>query len=299
MKVNRSGRSAGMGLGLGLGLERGEPPASGPAVALPAGSPRVSVVIPAKNEARNLPWVLRSLPGGLHEVILVDGHSVDATVETARLHRPDIVVVPQTRRGKGNALACGFAACTGDIVVMLDADGSAHPAEIADFVRALVNGADFAKGSRYLPGGGSSDLTRLRSLGNTVLNLLANRLYRTSYTDLCYGYNAFWRRCVKAFGLPPVEGTEPVVGDGFEIETLLTVRVAQARLAVAEVPSYEFDRLHGESNLQAVGDGWRVLRVILSERRAEATRRAHHRLAATVDHFEQHAPDLNPSAGGN
>jgi CelD/BcsL family acetyltransferase involved in cellulose biosynthesis len=233
---------------------------------LPPGSPRVSVVIPAKNEARNLPWVLEHLPGGLHEVILVDGGSVDDTVAVACEHRPDIVVVRQTRRGKGNALACGFAACTGEVIVMLDADGSAHPAEISDFLRALTSGADFAKGSRFLTGGGSSDLTRLRSAGNGFLNFLTNRLYRTSYTDLCYGYNAFWARCVKSFELPPVDGADPVLGDGFEIETLITVRVGAARLAVTEVPSYEHDRIHGESNLNTFRDGWRVLRTLLRER---------------------------------
>lgn len=232
---------------------------------LPADSPRVSVVIPAKNEARNLPWVLGSLPGGLHEVILVDGGSVDDTVGVARSHRPDLRVVQQTRKGKGNALACGFAACTGDVIVMLDADGSAHPGEIAAFLSALTAGADFAKGSRFLAGGGSSDLTRLRSLGNGLLNFLTNRLYDTAYTDLCYGYNAFWAHCREAFGLPPVEGAEPVLGDGFEIETLITVRVGAARLAVTEVPSYEHDRMHGESNLNALRDGLRVLFVILQD----------------------------------
>ena len=242
---------------------RAEAPAVPP---LPPGSPRVSVVIPAKNEARNLPWVLENLPVGLHEVILVDGISVDDTVAVAREHRPDIVVVEQTRRGKGNALACGFAACTGEVIVMLDADGSAHPGEISTFLRALTSGADFAKGSRFLATGGSSDLTWLRTAGNGFLNFLTNCLYRTSYTDLCYGYNAFWAHCVKAFDLPPVDGDAPVLGDGFEIETLITVRVGVARLAVAEVPSFEHDRIHGESNLNAFRDGWRVLRTLIRER---------------------------------
>jgi glycosyltransferase involved in cell wall biosynthesis len=276
--------------------------------ALPPGSPRVSVVIPAKNEARNLPWVLDNLPAGLHEVVLVDGASVDDTVGTALRHRPDTVVVKQTRHGKGNALACGFSACTGDVIVMLDADGSAHPHEIVDFVAALVGGADFAKGSRFLHGGGSTDLTRFRSLGNAALNFLVNRLYQTSYTDLCYGYNAFWARRVKVLDLPPVEGTTPALGDGFEIETLITLRVAAARLRVAEVASFEHDRIHGESNLNAMRDGWRVLRTIVRERRASAGRAAHTGAAVTadrVDHIDHHhvphqhtAIDMRASAGG-
>ena len=93
-------------------------------------APTVSVVIPAKNEAKNLPHVLAALPGGLHEVILVDGDSTDDTIAVARACFPDIVVIGQTRKGKGNALACGFAAATGDFIVMIDADGSTDPAEI-------------------------------------------------------------------------------------------------------------------------------------------------------------------------
>src|SRR5690348_13195369 len=103
---------------------------------------RVSVVIPARNEAQNLPHVLEALPAGLHEVILVDGQSTDDTIAVALRACPDVKIVQQTRRGKGNALACGFAHVTGDIVATLDGDGSADPAEITGFVDALLAGAD-------------------------------------------------------------------------------------------------------------------------------------------------------------
>jgi len=229
--------------------------------------PRVSVVIPALNEARNLPHVFGRLPGDLHEVILVDGRSTDDTVAVARALRPDVTVIHQTRRGKGNALACGFAACTGDIIVMIDADGSTDPAEIPAFVAALVAGADFAKGSRFVEGGGSSDITPVRRAGNYGLNVLTNVLNGTRFTDLCYGYNAFWRSCLDALGLTPGGSSDEMRwGDGFEIETIINVRVARAGLTVAEVPSFERERVHGESNLNAVSDGLRVLRSIARER---------------------------------
>ncbi|HEU5332444.1 MAG TPA: glycosyltransferase family 2 protein [Actinocrinis sp.] len=244
------------------------------AQALPSGSPRVSVVIPAKNEAANLPGVLGQLPPGLHEVILVDGHSVDGTVRAGLDARPDLVVVRQTRRGKGNALACGFAACTGEVAVMLDADGSADPAEIARFVEALRGGADFVKGSRYLARGGSEDFSVLRRVGNTALVFLMNRLYHTHYSDLCYGYNAFWTRCLRSLALPATEGAEPAYGDGFEIETLLAARAASAGLDIAEVPSFERVRWCGASNLNTWRDGWRVLRTMLRERPGRARRHA-------------------------
>jgi hypothetical protein len=219
--------------------------------------PRISVVIPAINEARNLPHVLADLPADVFEVVLVDGRSTDGTAEIARAHYPTVRIVGQSGRGKGDALASGFAAARGDIIVMLDADGSADPAEIPRFVDALRSGADFAKGSRFADGGGSSDITVLRSLGNRLLVGLVNVLYRTDYSDLCYGYNAFWSRCLERIN---------VDCNGFEVETLINIRVAKANLRVTEVPSFERDRLFGESNLRTFRDGFRVLRTIVSER---------------------------------
>ena len=232
--------------------------------------PKVSVVIPTLNEARNLPHVFSKLPPALHEVIIVDGHSVDDTVATARRLRPGVRIIKQSRSGKGNALACGFAAATGDIIAMVDADGSADPGEIAAFVEALMDGADYAKGTRFAAGGGSSDITRLRKAGNWVLSGMVNVLCGTRYSDLCYGYNVFWRRHVPVFGLDaespaPADGTR-LWGDGFEVETLINIRVAQAELTVKEVASYEHSRIHGVSNLNAFSDGLRVLRTILVER---------------------------------
>ena len=163
--------------------------------------PTVSIVIPAKNEALNLPHVFSALDVERYEVILVDGDSIDDTVEVARSLCPDITVVGQTRKGKGNALACGFAVAQGDFIVMLDADGSTDPAEIPRFVEALKQGADFAKGSRFMPGAGSSDISRLRQVGNYFLNKIVNLIYGTRYTDLCYGYNAFRRECLSVMDL--------------------------------------------------------------------------------------------------
>ncbi len=225
----------------------------------------VSVVIAALNEERNLPYVFARLPEGLHEVIVVDGNSTDDTVATARRLRPDVRIVAQSGKGKGNALAEGFAACTGEIVVALDADGSTDAAEIPRFVSALCNGADFVKGSRFAQGGASSDITFTRSLGNRALNAIVNVLYGTHYTDLCYGYNAFWASC-----LPYIR----VDCDGFEVETLINVRIAKAGLVVHEVPSFERPRIHGRSNLNAVRDGTRVLRTIALERVSASSRRS-------------------------
>jgi glycosyltransferase involved in cell wall biosynthesis len=245
-------------------------------------TPTISVVIPTLNEAANLPHVLTRIPESVDEVVLVDGHSIDDTIVVARTIRPDIRVVLQDGRGKGNALACGFAAAQGSIIVMLDADGSTDPAEIDAFVAPLLAGHDFVKGSRFLGAGGSEDITGVRRAGNRALLALLNVLYGTRYTDLCYGYNAFWRTC-----LPHMS----VNCDGFEVETLITARVARAGLSVVEVPSVEHERLHGVSNLNAVPDGMRVLRTILRERvRRVGTRR---RAANTWQPTFRECPPVN------
>jgi glycosyltransferase involved in cell wall biosynthesis len=236
--------------------------------------PTVSIVIPAKNEALNLPHVFAAFDAEDYEVILVDGNSVDDTVEVARQLCPHIKVVGQTRKGKGNALACGFAEAGGDFIVMLDADGSTDPAEIPRFVDALKQGADFAKGSRFMPGAGSSDISRLRQLGNYFLNKIVNLIYGTRYTDLCYGYNAFRRECLSIMDLEVGDDSTDLGamrwGDGFEVETLINVRIAKAGLVVAEVPSFEHSRHFGDSNLNAFSDGIRVLRTIHAERKRGA-----------------------------
>jgi glycosyltransferase involved in cell wall biosynthesis len=214
-------------------------------------------VIPTLNEARNIPIVLAELPGNVDEVVIVDGHSTDETVSAARAARPDATVIMQSGRGKGDALRCGFEAACGDILVMMDADGSADPAEIPRFLRALEDGADFAKGTRFADDGGSADITRTRQAGNRVLSATVNALYGTSYTDLCYGYNAVGRRCRPTLGIDC---------PGFEVETLINIRIGRAGLNVTEVPSFERDRIHGESNLRTFRDGARVLRTIVRER---------------------------------
>ncbi|WP_405815283.1 glycosyltransferase family 2 protein [Streptomyces sp. NBC_01390] len=220
-------------------------------------APPVSVVIPAMNEAENLPYVFKTLPDWIHEVVLVDGNSTDDTVEVARGLWPDVKVVEQQGKGKGDALITGFEACTGDIIVMVDADGSADGEEIVSYVSALVSGADFAKGSRFANGGGTDDMTPVRKLGNWALCTVVNKKFGARYTDLCYGYNAFWRHCLDKIDLDCT---------GFEIETLINIRVVKAGLKVQEIPSHEYLRIHGTSNLRAVHDGLRVLRVILKER---------------------------------
>ena len=219
--------------------------------------PKVTLVIPTLNEAENLKLLLPRIPAWVHEILIVDGRSTDGTPEVARQGPTSVRVVMEPRKGKGAALRAGFAAATGDLIVMLDADGSMDPEEIVLFVAALMAGADFAKESRFMQGAGTSDMTLFRRAGNLGLTLFLRMLYGSSFSDLCYGYMAFWTKHV-----PLLESQ----CDGFEIETLINVRALKGRLKIMEVASFESERIFGESNLRAIPDGWRVLKTIVRER---------------------------------
>jgi glycosyltransferase involved in cell wall biosynthesis len=219
--------------------------------------PRVSFVVPTLNEAKNLPWLLPRIPNWAHEVVIVDGRSTDDTVAVARRLREDVKVVMEPRRGKGAALQAGFRAVTGDIIVMLDADGSMVPEEAMVFVSALMAGADLVKGSRFIQGAGTDDMPLFRMTGNWILTLTVRLLYGGCFSDLCYGYIAFWTKHLTALNCDC---------DGFEVETLINVRALKNRLNIIEVASFEAPRISGVSNLRAIPDGWRVLKTILRER---------------------------------
>ena len=220
---------------------------------LEAKKPKITLIIPALNEEKNLPHLLPKIPPVIDEVLLVDGRSTDRTMELAKVLRPDIRLLSQDGKGKGNAIKYGVKQATGDIVVMLDADVSMNPEEIPCFIEPLLKGYDFVKGSRFLPNGGTTDMESYRRFANKVFIFLVNRLFGGRYTDLCYGYNAFWRDTFQVM---------EITSDGFEIETEMNIKALKAGLKVTEVPSYEEPRLNGVSNLKSFRDGMRILRTI-------------------------------------
>ena len=154
-------------------------------------------------------------------------------------------------------MRAGYRAATSEIVIILDADGSNDPREIPRFVSALMQGSDMVKGSRFCHSGGTTDMPRIRKWGNAAFVQMVNLLYGTKYTDLCYGYHAFWRYCLDYIDIEQV--------NGFEIDTSLYLKAMQARLRLTEVPSFEGYRFHGYGKLRTIPDGWRVLKTIVKE----------------------------------
>lgn len=224
----------------------------------PLHRPMVSLIIPTLNEAKNLPLVLPYIPlNWVDEVVLVDGRSTDGTVEVARQIMPSIHVVLEKKKGKGAAMKAGYESSRGDILIVMDADGSNDPREIPRFIRPLLEGADFVKGSRFATGGGTTDMPRFRVAGNMGFVIMSNQLFGVRWTDLCYGFHAFWRHCLKDIDLTSF--------DGFEIDTALYLQAAHRKLKIVEVPSFEGYRFYGIGKLKTIPDGWRVLKTIMRE----------------------------------
>jgi glycosyltransferase involved in cell wall biosynthesis len=217
----------------------------------------VTVVVPALNEEESLPHVLPLIPTWVHEIILVDGHSQDNTVTVAQQVLPSVRVIRQEGKGKGAALRTGVQVASGDIIVMLDADGSTDPREIPSFVAALLLGADFAKGSRFLQGAGTSDMPFYRQVGNWALTTLTNICFRTRYSDITYGYNAIWRCHSEHLALEI---------DNWAHEIVSSIRLAARGMHVIEVASYEHRRVAGIAKLSTILAGWMILTSILRER---------------------------------
>ncbi len=225
---------------------------------------KISVVVPTLNEAMNIRYVFSNIPGFVDEIVVVDGNSSDGTREEIKRFRNDAKIIVEKPSGKGTAIRTGFKKATGDLIIMMDADGSHDPREIPRLLEPVLDGYDVAKGSRLLRGGGSADLTPFRALGNKVFVTMVNMLYGANYTDLCYGYRAFKREALEKIYCRAA---------GFEIETEQSILMQKAGLRIKEVPSFEERRKNGKSNLNSFRDGWKIFKLILREYRRDISNR--------------------------
>lgn len=209
----------------------------------------LTVVIPAKDESANIAGVLDGLTH-VEKVIVVspDYELTKPIVESYPNAYFHLWLTP----GKGEAMRAGMNRANTKYIMCMDADGSHRPEELEGAWDALRNGSSVVKGSRAR--GGSSDLTVYRSFGNSFLTGLYNLIYNQRITDLCYGYFGATREVLDNLVLDAV---------GFEIEAEFMARAAKAGYGIYEFPSYELDRVNGESNLFPIRDGLKILYTIV------------------------------------
>jgi hypothetical protein len=165
-----------------------------------------------------------------------------------------------------------------------DGDGSADPAEIPAFVGALRAGADYAKGSRFLHGAGTTDMPFYRKLGNFGFVVLVRLLFGGRYSDITYGYNGFWRDVLPSLHLQT---------NGFDFEIVMNIRALRAPLCVVEVASFEHRRVYGKAKLRTFPDGWCILKAIIRERltRLPEPQPLHERLEPRIHSETQNASE--------
>ena len=230
----------------------------------PANCPSVSVIICALNEEGSLPHVLPKIPDWVDEIILVDGNSTDSTVEIAKNICSRVRVLYQQGKGKGDALTYGVNEASGEIIVTLDADGETPPEEIELFVKPLVEGNDSAKGSRLFRRK-PRNMPRYRWIGNKVLAFTCNILYGTNFSDICSGYNSFWRKDFLKLNLS--FGKNEL---GCSMEQQMVVKAKKADMKILEIPIITNGRIAGKSVIngipQSVNQGFKDWFIIIRER---------------------------------
>jgi glycosyltransferase involved in cell wall biosynthesis len=219
--------------------------------------PLVSVVIPCLNEAEHIDECVTrardvlAAAGLAGEVIVVDNGSTDESGELAR--NAGATVIDEPRRGYGSAYLAGFAAASGDYILMIDADLSYDFAEIPAFVKQLTDGADFVIGNRMasIQPGAMPWLNRY--IGNPLLSGFLNRIYRTTVEDAHCGMRAIRRDALPALRLRST---------GMEFASEMVIRASNQKLDVRQVPIALYPR-SGDSKLSPFRDGWRHVRLML------------------------------------
>ena len=211
---------------------------------------RISVVIPARNECKSLPTMLRELPADkIHEILVVDGHSTDGTPDVVRA--AGFKVVTQQRRGYGAGVITGMQVAEGDLVTFMDADGSYDPEAIFR-MRELIEtkGYDIVFCSRYLPESGSDDDTIVRLIGNKFFTTLMRVMFGVKITDALFFY---------ALAKKEVYDSIKWETTDFSLCIEVPIKVHKAGYKYTEIPSRERPRIAGVSKVNAFTDGLAIL----------------------------------------
>ena len=218
--------------------------------------PRIAVLIPCYNEAAAIGKVVADFRSALPEAIVYvyDNNSTDDTAQIAA--EAGAVVRKEPRQGKGNVVRRMFREIDADAYLMADGDGT-YPADAAmTLLQPVLDGsADMVIGDRLSTTYFTENKRPLHNSGNKLVRSLINRLWNVNIHDIMTGYRAFSRRYVKLF---------PVMSEGFEIETEMTIHALDKRFTIEEKPIAYSDRKEGASKLNTVKDGFKILRIIFS-----------------------------------
>lgn len=216
----------------------------------------VTAIIPARNEALNLPEVIAGVAPFVDEILLVDGHSSDGSREVAQSLGARVVL--DNGKGKGEAVRVGFAEAKGDIIVLIDADCSHDPKDIPALVGPLIAGqADLVVGSRMTGGSHElhGDINRfIRVTGSHIILLAINYRWDVRLTDVQNGFRAIRADVARAIDL-----TENI----HTIEEEMVMKALKKGFRVMDVPSREYERKHGNSSLSHWKDGHRFVWCVL------------------------------------
>lgn len=219
----------------------------------------VSVVIPCYNEEKSIAEVIRAVPQGVLEVLVVDNNSTDKSAEVARA--AGARVVEEKKQGYGPALACGFRNAKGDIIATLDGDNQYPPYKVMEISEYLVaHNLDFISASRY-PLDDSSSQPLIRSIGNWGLTLATNIIFWLSLEDAQSGMWIFRKSALQHMKLNQTEESK-----GMSLTQEIKVRATTSphiRFAEYHIPYHE--RL-GTSKLNPFRDGWRMLTFLIKLR---------------------------------
>ena len=221
---------------------------------------KTTLIIPTRNEEGCIGSVLREVPRqDVNEIIVIDGASTDNTEAEAKAElRPEDKFIKQKGRGYGGAFLEAFDIATGDVIIMMDADGSHDPKEITAIMERVRRGEEYVMASRYMSGGKSEDDTIIRWFGNRFFTWLTNTIHGTRVTDSLYLFTAITRDGLKKLNLK---------SPGFEFCTEIVVKAHRAGLKFGEVPAHERARFAGKTKVNAFWHGLKILRMILKRYR--------------------------------
>ena len=216
---------------------------------------KATVVIPTLNERECIAKVLQDIPKeAVHEVLIVDGHSTDGTPEIVR--QLGYRAITQPGKGYGDAINTGVAHADGDVIITMDADGSYNADDIPRLLKKLEEGCDIVYGSRYAKGSGSDDDTLVSYIGNKVFTFLLNILHGVKISDSLFLYIAAKKRVFE---------TIEMKSQNFEYCIEFPIKAHKAGFTYTEIPSREKKRTGGDSKVNAVYHGFRILWVLLKE----------------------------------